>query len=290
MLSAPCCYLHLCHLPLLLQYRTADVFTSRAYGGNPLAVILDARGLDSSEMLRIAREFNYSETTFVLPPDDPANACRIRIFTPGGEVPFAGHPTVGTAIVLAHAGAIPLGGSETRIVIEEGVGPVPVSIRARNGIPYFAQLSVAMLPQVQPLDADSESIARALGLAPSDLLNGRYAPQVVSCGIPFLLVPLRTREAVSRSRVVLHEWEKSLAGTLGSEVMVFALEGEGDADVHSRVFVPGLSVPEDPATGSACAALGGYLAERTPRDDTTLRWTVEQGVEMGRSGRIEVEV
>lgn len=273
-----------------LRYRTADVFTSTRFGGNQLAVVLDARGLADEEMLAIAREFNYSETTFVLPPDDAAHAARVRIFTPGGEIPFAGHPTVGTAIVLAHEGLVRLDGEETRIVLEEGVGPVPVIVRARDGVPTFAQFSVAKLPEVQ-MTADRATVAEVLGLPADELLDAPYEPQAVSCGIPFLMVALRSREAVARARVRHDAWERSLRGTPGAEIMVFAMDAEQPgADAHARVFVPGLGIPEDPATGSACAALGGYLADRTPRDDATLRWVVEQGLEMGRPSRIELEV
>src|SRR5215813_2560216 len=130
------------------RYITADVFTDSRFGGNQLAVFPDARGIDPGLMQKIAREFNYSETTFVLPPDDPSHTARVRIFTPGGELQFAGHPTIGTAHVLAATGVIPLTGAETRIVFEEGVGPVPVTIRAKDGTPDFVQLSVAKLPEV----------------------------------------------------------------------------------------------------------------------------------------------
>src|SRR6476661_4013636 len=133
-----------------VPFITADVFTDQAFGGNQLAVFPDARGIDPALMLPIAREFNFSETTFVLPPDDPGHTARVRIFTPGGELPFAGHPTVGTAHVLASIGAIPLKAAETRIVFEEVVGPVPVVIRSANGTPTFAQLSAAKLPEVGP--------------------------------------------------------------------------------------------------------------------------------------------
>lgn len=272
------------------SYVTADVFTDQRFGGNPLAVLPDARGLSTEQMLAITREFNYSESTFVLPPEHDGESCRVRIFTPGGEVPFAGHPTVGTAIVLTSIGALPLTGDETHLVLGEEVGPVPVMVRARDGQPYFARLSVAQLPTEEAPAVDEASIAEVLSLSPDDLLGGDYPARVASCGLPFLLVPLRTREAVARARVRLDRWESTLRGTTGSEVMVFAMDAEApDADVRARVFVPGLSVPEDPATGSACAALGGYLAARTPRDGGTLRWIVEQGLEMGRPSRLEVE-
>ena len=275
------------------RYVTADVFTDRRFGGNQLAVILDAEGLSTEQMLAVTREFNYSESTFVLPPEREGDSVRVRIFTPGGEVPFAGHPTVGTAHVLTAIGRLPLAGAETRLVLGEGVGPVPVLVRAEAGRPVFAQLSVAQLPIEAPPAADAATIADLLSLDPDDLLGGDWAPSVVSCGLPFLLVGVRSSDAVRRARVRIERWERALRGSIGSEPMVFALDavhadGAPPADVHARVFVPGLSVPEDPATGSACAALGGFLARRTPRDGT-VRWTVAQGLAMGRPSRLEVE-
>jgi trans-2,3-dihydro-3-hydroxyanthranilate isomerase len=141
------------------QFYTADVFTDTQFGGNQLAVLPDARGLTTEQMAAITREFNYSESTFVFPPEDPKHTRRVRIFTPGGEVPFAGHPTVGTAHVLAAIGDVPLTGAETRIVLEENVGPVPVVIRARDGKPEFAQFSVAMLPKVTEPTVSRETLA-----------------------------------------------------------------------------------------------------------------------------------
>lgn len=272
------------------RYLTADVFTDRMFGGNQLAVLPDARGLTSEQMLAITREFNYSESTFVLPPERGGTR-RVRIFTPGGEVPFAGHPTVGTAYVLAVIGEIPLDGAETRVVLEEGVGDVPVTIRSAEGRPTFAQLSVAKLPEVVAKTPDLDALAEALSLSPDDFVGGPWAPVAVSCGLPFLMVAVRSRDAVRRARLRVEPWERTFAGTPASDSMVFAMEAEGPGvDVHARVFVPGCSVPEDPATGSACAALGGFLAARTPRDGGTLRWTVEQGLEMGRPSRLEIEV
>lgn len=271
------------------RYHTTDVFTSVRFGGNPLAVLPDARGLTGDEMHAIAREFNYSESTFVLPPDDAAHTRRVRIFTPGGEVPFAGHPTVGTALVLAATGEIALTGDETRIVFEEGVGPVPVTIRAVAGAATFAELSVARLPEVLPPVPDAGVLAEMLSLGAEDLAGGAYHPQAVSCGLPFTFVPLRNRDAVRRARLRLESWERTLAATDAPMVMVFALDAEDPAhQVRARMFAPSEAVPEDPATGSACAALGGYLAMRTPRTGGILRWIVEQGYEMGRPSLLHV--
>ena len=283
------------------RFVTTDVFTDRQFGGNQLAVVLDARGLSAGEMLAITREFNYSETTFVLPPER-GGACRVRIFTPGAEVPFAGHPTIGTAHVLFATGAVWAEGAETMVVLEEQVGDVSVRVRLPQGDggvagvePTFAQLTVASLPEER--DAPSrELLAAALSLTPDELLDGTYAPRMGSCGLPFVLVPLASHDAVRRARIDHDAWERALPPDAWTrEPMVFAMGAPDEAsaragvDVHARVFVPGLSVPEDPATGSANAALAGYLAARTPRLDGTLRWVVAQGIEMGRPSRLELE-
>ena len=271
------------------QFYTADVFTDTLFGGNQLGVLPDARGLTTEQMLAITREFNYSESTFVFPPDDPKHTRRIRIFTPGGEVPFAGHPTVGTAHVLAAIGEIALTGPETRIVLEENVGPVPVVIRARDGKPDFAQLSVAKLPEVTAPAVTRERLAKILSLEPDDILDGEFAPENVSCGLPFLIVPVTDRKALARSRLRLEPWEESLQGTPSEMVMLFAADPERPgSDMRARMYGPAVSIVEDPATGSACACLAGYLAARTPRDGT-LRWVIEQGFEMGRPSIIETE-
>lgn len=272
------------------QFVTADVFTSSRFGGNQLAVFPNADGLDTRLMQQIAREFNYSETTFVLPPSDPKHTRRVRIFTPGGELPFAGHPTVGTAFALAALGEIPIPGAETRIVFEEGVGPVPVTIRSTNGAPDFAQLSVAVLPETGPPPPAAADLARALGLAPEDVLAPSDGIQALSCGVPFLFVPVRSREALGRCRVRLDDFQRVLGGYWTGKVFVFCDEPElPGSDYRARMFAPGIGVPEDPATGSACAAFAGYLAARDRRSDGTLRWVVEQGFEMGRPSLLEVE-
>ncbi len=276
--------------PLFVHYFTLDVFTDQRFGGNPLAVILDARGLTSEQMLQVTREFNYSETTFVLPAEDPGTTKRVRIFTPGGEVPFAGHPTVGTAIALVFSGDVEAPSDTVRVVLGENVGPVPVTVRLREGVPEWAQLSTAVMPVEQPA-MDRTVVAELLGLAASDFMaNEGYAPTATSCGLPFLIVPLASREAVERVRVNDTVFAQTLRGTSCAMIMVFAMVHDvPGVDVHCRVFCPDDGVPEDPATGSANAALGGYLAARTPRTGT-LRWVSQQGLEMGRPSRLEIEV
>ena len=272
------------------KFVTADVFTDRPFGGNQLAVLPDARGLDDEQMLNVAREFNFSETVFVFPPEK-GHTRRLRIFTPGGELPFAGHPTVGAAHVLAAIGEIPLNGDETHIVFEEGVGPVSVMIRARDGNPVFAQLTAAKLPEVGPPVPARETLADILSLEAKDLIGAQWAPQAVSCGLPFLFVPLRDRDAVKRSRIRLDQWERTLGSAWAKDIMVFSRDPEREgSDIRARMYGPSVAVPEDPATGSACAALGGYLAARDTTTDGTLRWVVEQGFEMGRPSILEIEV
>ena len=271
-------------------FYTTDVFTRERFGGNQLAVFPDAEGIPDEAMPRIAREFNLSETTFVLPPGNPAHTRRVRIFTPAAELPFAGHPTVGTAMVLASTGAIPLTGAETRIVFEEGVGPVPVTIRAPNGKPEFAQLSVAKLPEFGPPPPPVELLARCLGLETADVLTGEMFPEAASCGVPFLFVPVRNRDALARAVPRVDEFERVLRKYWTAEVFVFCNEPElQGSHYRARMFAPFLGVAEDPATGSACAAFAGYLGKRDSRADGTLRWIVEQGFEMGRPSLLDVE-
>jgi trans-2,3-dihydro-3-hydroxyanthranilate isomerase len=275
-----------------MQYRfvTTDVFTDRMFGGNQLAVFPDARGLDPARMLQIAREFNFAETVFALPPEHPANTRRLRIFTPASELPFAGHPTIGAALMLATIGAVPLTGDETRIRFEEGVGVVPVMIRSRDGVPAFAELTAAKVPEMGPPPPSREVLADVLSLAPGDLLDGDWSPRGASCGLPFLFVPVRDRQVLARARVRIDRWEAGLKGTWAPELFVFSRDPERPgSQIRARMFAPGLSVSEDPATGSACAALAGYLTPREDRREGTLRWVVEQGFEMGRPSILRVE-
>jgi trans-2,3-dihydro-3-hydroxyanthranilate isomerase len=270
-------------------YYTADVFTATRFGGNQLAVFPDASGIPDDALQPIAREFNFSETTFVYPPRDARHTRRVRIFTPGGELPFAGHPTVGTAFVLASIGEIALAGGETRIVFEEGVGPVPVTIRSTSGHTGFAQLSVAQLPQFTPQAPSARDLARVLGLEEGDVLSGTLAPETVSCGVPFLFVPVKDRATLGRARVRLDDFNALLTPYVTQKVFVFCDEPElPGSQYRARMFAPGIGVPEDPATGSACAGFGGYLARRDKRGGT-LQWVVEQGFEMGRPSLLEVE-
>lgn len=282
------------------KYHTTDVFTDKPFAGNQLAVVPDARGLSDEQMAAIAREFNYSETIFFLPPANPRHTKSVRIFTPGSELPFAGHPTVGGALVMAMTGEIELTGDETRTVLEEGVGPVPVLIRSQNGKPVFAQLTTGKIPEKDDEKHDAGDIARILSLESGDInTEGNAAIEPWSAGVPYLIVPLKSLDALGRSRINLDAWEKKLKDYRTSEPYLFVETDEsrardgilnGNGEIRTRMYGPGLGIPEDPATGSAVASLAGYLAARSTLRDGTLRYTIHQGVEMGRASRMELEI
>ena len=272
-----------------MRFFTADVFTERMFGGNQLAVFPEAEGIDPRVMQSIARELNISETVFVFPPSDPAHTRRLRIFTPASELPFAGHPTIGTAFVLASIGEVPLGDGGASIVFEEGVGPVAVSVRAEQGRPGYCELTAARLPEEGPTPPPLEEIASTLSLRPEDLRAGDAPPRGFSCGVPYLFVPVRDQATLARARINFPAWERSLSNWWTTAVFPFAETDSRDGtDYRARMFAPALGVPEDPATGSAAAALAGYLAGARGPDTGTLRWVVEQGVEMGRPSRLHV--
>jgi len=257
-----------------VPFQTVDVFTDRKFGGNPLAVIPDAQGLSTGQMQSIAAEFNLAETTFVLPPKDPKNTAHVRIFTPKSEMPFAGHPNVGTAFVLAR-----LGHPGDRFVFEEGAGWVPLDLTRENGSVVSARLAAP-----QPLGlgetVSAEIVAQAAGLQPSDIVG---EPIVASTGNKFLFAELRSRETLKAASYNAEVFRKHLPmeRVVGVHLYVTAPE------IQSRMFAPLFGVPEDPATGSANITLIGLLALRDPRPDLTLSKTIGQGVDMGRPSVLE---
>jgi trans-2,3-dihydro-3-hydroxyanthranilate isomerase len=257
------------------DYCTCDVFTSQVFGGNPLAVVLDAAGLDAPTMQAIAREFNYSETTFVLPPTRPGCMARVRIFTPGGELPFAGHPTVGTAFVLATLGRIDR--SVADIVFDEAVGPVPVRIdREPDGPVARCTLTAAQAPECLGALTQRAPLAQMLGLAPEALAGDA---EIWSCGVPFLIVPLAEVGQLAAARLDLEHWRAQLRDADSQKVFIVARVDA--ARWRARMFAPGFGVPEDPATGSAAASMAGWLA-RNFRHDGEHEWQILQGQEIGR--------
>lgn len=255
------------------DFMILDVFSDRAFGGNQLGVLTDARGLSATGMQAVAREFNFAETTFVLPPDDAAHARRVRIFTPAVELPFAGHPTVGTACALAMAGLSPAG----EIVLEEGVGSVPVRI-LKHGDAYSARLRLDRGPD--RFDAPPvPDVAAILSIDESEVVEVFAA----SVGVHFTYVRLRSSEAVDASRLDLDAWRRLLSQSPAAQVYLFAGELADGGEIYARMFGPGFGIAEDPATGAAVAALVGYAASQKG----SLALKVRQGVQMGRPSLIE---
>src|SRR5215207_170009 len=276
-----------------LHYHRVDVFTDRVFGGNPLAVFTNGRGLSPETMQAIAKEFNLSETTFVLPPDDARHDYRVRIFTPANELPMAGHPTVGTSFVLAREHMVARSGDrETTITLEEGVGPIPVRIEFKDGEPVFAEMTQPP-PTFGPRLEDLAPIAEMLSLDVSDF-DELLPVEVVSCGVPFLYVPLKTLDAARRARPRADVMERALAGVVPPEVFVFTREVErAGSTVHSRMFAPPLGIVEDPATGAASGPLGSYLVRHglvTCGDGGAAHIVSEQGIEMGRPSFIKIRI
>jgi trans-2,3-dihydro-3-hydroxyanthranilate isomerase len=273
------------------RFLLLDVFTEHVFGGNQLAVIPDATGMNASLMQQIAQEFNFSETVFVFPPQEIGHACQLRIFTPGTELPFAGHPTVGAAYALAYLERIRLTGEENRVVFEEGVGPLEIRIHAVGGKPYQAEFSVAKLPEWGPQPPSVERIARLLGLEEADLLAGENFPEAISCGVPFLFVPLDSLEAVQRARLDPEIWGKDFSSFWAPHIYVFSYQTLTEkAQIHARMFAPAMGIKEDPATGAGAAALGGYLGKRSAAAGGKEAWVIEQGFEIGRPSVLHLEV
>ncbi|MGH6914804.1 MAG: PhzF family phenazine biosynthesis protein [Geminicoccales bacterium] len=269
------------------RYHTCDVFTDRRFGGNPLAVLPEAQGLSGAQMQRIAREFNYSETTFVLPPDDPAHARKVRIFTPAAEIPFAGHPNVGTAFVLAATGAVAGAGDAQEVVFEEGAGPVAVAIHFEHGWPGFCELTA---PQPIALGATPPVAltAASVGLPQEAIVTGTHPPRVASAGLPFLCVELRDLSALAAARVRDEPHLDLMRGCGGEGLHLYTRDtGDPKIDLRARMYAPLHGVAEDPATGSANIALAGLLAACAAESEGTLVWRIAQGVEMGRPSLLE---
>jgi trans-2,3-dihydro-3-hydroxyanthranilate isomerase len=272
------------------RYVVYDVFTSEVLTGNPLAVLLDCDGLDTAAMQRIAREFNLSESTFVLPPEDPRHRARVRIFTPDYEMPFAGHPTVGTAIALAEQS----GSSAPSIfVLEENIGPVRCAV-GHSGGTAFAEFSLAQLPQSPSFSADAGAVAAALGLGPHEIGFENHRISYWTAGVPYVAVPVSGLEVAGKVRFDNAAWMEISPAKSGSAVAsayVYCRETvHHDSAFHARMFVPGNPSYEDPATGSAAAAFAGAIAHFDRPVDGASQYWIEQGMEMGRPSRIRLEI
>jgi trans-2,3-dihydro-3-hydroxyanthranilate isomerase len=274
-----------------LSYTTLDVFTDRPFGGNPLAVFCDQPALSTAQMQVIAREFNLSETVFIVPPREPRALRRLRIFSPSREMPFAGHPTLGAVQTLVEAGIANIPGETGEFALELEVGLVPIKVTRRTGALPFLQLTAARLPETRGTAPSPAALARMLQLEEREILHDRDRAEAWSCGLPFLFVPVRDRAVLARAKPDSAAWSDTLKGAWATEAFVFCRDPElPGSQIRARMFAPDLGIGEDPATGSAVAAFGGYLAAREPAGTGTHHWTIEQGFEMGRPSLLRVQV
>ena len=274
-----------------LVFHTCDVFTNRAFAGNPLAVIPEAAGLNTRQMQAIASEFNLSETVFMLPPADPRHDLRLRIFTPSTELPFAGHPTVGAACMLAHLGRVSVADNTVDVLVEEAVRTLPVSIRRTGEHCYFAQFSAPRGADYFDPAPSIEDIATVLSLDPLRICTDRNPPRIVSCGVPFLCVEVTGLTEMRAIHVNTAHWTDRLGGADAPSIYVFTRETlNDDCHLHVRSFPFNLGIAEDSATGSAATALGGYLGDTASVVSGTLTYRLEQGFEMNRPSLIDIEI
>jgi trans-2,3-dihydro-3-hydroxyanthranilate isomerase len=272
-----------------LHFQTVDVFTGTQFVGNPLAVVLNAEGLSTEQMQAIAAEFNLAETTFVRPPKDAAHTAEVRIFTPRSEMPFAGHPNVGTAFVLARAGVCcgrPIEGNG--VIFEEKAGLVPIEI-LREG----ATVVGAKLASPQPLSVGAEIagelVASACGISLDDIETANHRPCIASCGAPFILAELKSRAALAAASPNGDVFRLEVTRHPAVSIMIYTQVDEADIHIRTRMFAPHMNIPEDPATGSANVALIGLLAKLRPEANLSLSKTIAQGVEMGRTSILQAK-
>ena len=265
-------------------YVTVDVFTRQLFGGNPLAVVFDAQGLAAAQMQAIATEFNYSETTFILPPRDPSHTAQVRIFTARVEVPFAGHPNIGTAVALARElearGASP---SES-FIFEEAAGLVPIRLLREEGAVVAAELT-APEPLSVGREVSVDDAAACVSVAREAIATTAHPPRVISVGLPFLVVELASRDALRHAKpnAIVHE---RVLPAVGTDAVFAYARGSHTGHLHARMFAPLDATIEDPATGSAAAATIALLTQLRPEADADLAWRIEQGVDMGRPSLI----
>lgn len=272
------------------RYAVLDVFTDRPLAGNPLAVVLDSDGLDDARMQAIAAEFNLSETVFVQPAANPIHTAALRIFTPSRELPFAGHPTVGTAVLLGlERAAGGMGNAEMVSVLEETIGPVRCGVTIRSGSAGHAVFDLPRLPVAAATPAPGkDAIAAALALMPNEIGFENHHPATFDAGVPYVFVPVRDREAIARASVNPAAW----AGAFGKVAAFLYCRETVDSShhFHGRMFAPAMGIAEDPATGSAIAALAGVIARFDQPPGGSHHYLIEQGYEMGRPSLIGLEI
>lgn len=269
-----------------IPFITADVFTDRKFGGNQLAVIPDGRALSSAQMQAIAGEFNIAETTFVLPPQDPAHTAQVRIFTPRAELPFAGHPNIGTAYVIAMEANMAGRPLAVPLVFEERAGLVRLDL-IKDGDSLLGARLAPPQALVRGEDVDVDIVAAACSLAPGDIEITNHRPCVASCGNPLVFVELKTRAALASARPRAEVFTNHLPAELTTGVLQYVHDRRDGFDVQVRMFAPLYGIPEDPATGSGNVALAGLLASLGPEPDLSLKLRIGQGFDMGRPSLLE---
>jgi len=269
-----------------LNFITVDVFTDLRFGGNPLAVVPDGRGLATRQMQSIAAEFNLAETTFVLPPKDPAHTAEVRIFTPRAELPFAGHPNIGTAFVLAQQGNANGRVVSDPIVFEEKAGLVKLDL-IRDGASVVGARLTAPQPLVRGDDIALDVVAAACSIGAGDIETAHHHPCIASCGLPLVFAELKSRSCLAAAQPRSEAFSEHLKADRITGVLLYAFDKEDGVDIQARMFAPLHGVPEDPATGSGNVALAGFLASLRPEPDLTLQLRIAKGVDMGRPSMLE---
>jgi trans-2,3-dihydro-3-hydroxyanthranilate isomerase len=272
-----------------LQFQTVDVFTSDRFSGNPLAVILNAEGLSTQQMQSIAAEFNLAETTFVLPPKHKAHTAEVRIFTPRAEMPFAGHPNIGTAFVLARAGtsygrAVP----GDHLIFEEKAGLVPITLLNDGTAISGARLASPQLLAVGD-EVPVEAVASACGIAADDIETKNHPPCIASCGVGFILAEVKSRAGLASAMPHIDVFRRDIVNRGTTGILIYTQVDDHDINIRARMFAPLKGIPEDPATGSANVALIGLLAKLRPEPDLQLSKTIAQGVEIGRPSLLKAQ-
>jgi trans-2,3-dihydro-3-hydroxyanthranilate isomerase len=275
-----------------LDYHVLDVFTDTRFGGNPLAVVLGADVLDGKRMQIIAREFNLSETVFVLEPHNKAHTARVRIFTPAAELAFAGHPTVGTGALLAEIKSpSPTGPGEALVVLEAPIGILRVGVRTRSGVAPFAEFDAPKLPEETGSLPPPDQLAAALSLIPAEIGLENHRPTKFAAGNTVAFVPVVSLEAMAKARVATHHWDRVLKGQGLLGAFLYCRQTvHRTSSFHARFFGPDFGVPEDPATGSAAVGFAGVVQRFDALPDGLHKRTIEQGFEMGRPSLISLSL
>lgn len=278
---------------MFLKFHTLDVFTAQRFGGNPLAVVHGADALDDAQMQKIAREFNVSETVFILAPQESSHCARVRIFTPVSELPFAGHPTVGTACLLAEMEALKDSDKERErvLVLEEGVGNVACAVTLSPNQPTKAVFTLPKLPVPHDEMPSLEQIATAHGLGANDIGFDNHVPSGFDAGLPYLMVPVRHAERLASVKLNTAAWNEVFSSnTTGSSFLYCRECQDVGSAFHSRMFAPDAGIPEDPATGSAVASFAGSIMRFEKPENGEHTYQIEQGYEMGRPSLIDLHL